>query len=318
MKFIYSFNSKPVTDSWREEGLGSFDSEKERVDTYLQMNKLMFLKSLSSLKTAFGENVDVELFTDDIGFKIFEDIKGLKINNSLLMVKNYDKRLWAVGKILSLSTYSEPVIHLDMDFIIKDHKAFFNIVNENWDILVQSRETYAHYKLWYSQSVEIFLNILFRNRAESKYFEFNMPEFFYYLSHNYAYNCGVIGFKNLNALQKYTNNSLRIYNFFNSDPTKITQYHELYSFLKKYNKPELHLVNINCLMEQWYLTLFSNYYNFYVKEVAPLSVWNNFQGYTKSVENVSQIYFHPAGGKDFVTKFKSVMTMNDKIKEFLN
>lgn len=316
MKFIYSFNSKPIIDNWREEGLGSFSSEEQRIDTHLEMSKLIFLKSLSSLKTTFGENVDVELFTDDIGCKIFCDIKGLRINNSLLKIKNYNKALWAVGKILSLSNQSEPVIHLDMDFIIKDHKAFFNIVNENWDILVQSKETYGHYKTLYSPNVEIFLNILFQDQTGSKYFKLNTPEFLYYLSYAYAYNCGVIGFKNLNALQKYTKNSLRIYNIFNSDSSKIIKYAESFNLISIYNRPKAEFpLDINCLIEQWYLTIFSHYYNFYVKEVAPLSVWNNFQeGYAKSIENVSSIYFHPVG-EELACKFKNIMTMNDNIRQ---
>lgn len=282
MKFIYSLWTKP-----------------ELYDTKEKLEIISFLGA--SVKNLSKISSNIELITDSNGYKKLESVgalsalKGINIRKDLDNISHINEGLWAYPKIYSLSLYDEPVCHIDLDFVFTQKASVENVINSEWDILVQSKEAGYHFNFFYKEAINIFMLCLL---DMDKDFIINYPEFLYKESFNFTYNCGLLGFKNMEAKQKYTKKCLNIYSMLN-DVKIIKKFYDLHHIICK-QTPIINRLNINCLIEQYFLTAFSNFENLYVKEMCPMKEWHTNEEimehwYLTNVKNKSEKYTHYAG-----------------------
>jgi hypothetical protein len=301
MKYIYSLWSKKLN-----ENLGKLS--KEEGAKLLRRERALMSKSLGSLIECVGTNSQIELVSDDFGINLFSGLPFGRVRNHLNKINDLSSDFWAYGKIYSLGLYNEPVCHLDYDFIIKDHNYFRKIFNDDkWDVLVQSKEISPAFYLIYQAGVDAFLGSI-----DSGFFK-DMMELYYFESYKYAYNCGVLGFKNIEAKHEFVEKTKKMYSFFNEKENVLTKTFENHNDiphlsiqkgkntvnqelvnLKKYwdlaniysvRHEHLDPTNINCMLEQFFLTVWSNYKNLYVKEVCPIEKWLKLNGNNKRMNN---------------------------------
>ena len=259
MKVIQSFWTKPIKD----------DPEK------LQANKILYTLSLQTLKNTFQE---VELITDSLGKEILKDLNYDKV--SLHLDDNYfqelDPLFWSAAKILPLEKYNEPTIHFDGDFFIFMPEKF-NTINRAFDVIVQSREN--SWENNYKKQLVIFKNIL---KSDIMYYR----DYYY----NFCYNCGILGFKNLEFKSLYIERYKNLLNECskNVEALKIAQ--------------NLHFgfTNTNCFLEQVILTQTAQNKNIYVKEFIKKS---DFLDNTMISPNFRNVFFHGMGTNKFNPKF---------------
>lgn len=259
MKVIQSFWTKPIKD----------DPEK------IQANKILYTLSLQTLKNTFQE---VELITDSLGKEILKDLNYDKV--SLHLDDNYfqelDPLFWSAAKILPLEKYNEPTIHFDGDFFIFMPEKF-NTINQTFDVIVQSREN--AWESNYKKQLVIFKNIL---KSDIMYY----TDYYY----NFSYNCGILGFKNLQFRSLYIEKYKNILNesLKNVEALKIAQ------------KLHFGFTNVNCFLEQVVLTQTAQNKNIYVKEFIQKS---DFLHKPMICPNFKNVFFHAIGTNKFDPKF---------------
>jgi hypothetical protein len=281
MKYIFSFWSKPFL---HKSNSLTFEQSKEKLTELIICHFLSFrvLEQISD---------DIELVTDDYGASILKDIGYKKIKNNLNDLSSFHNDLWALGKIYALSLYDEPVCHIDADFMIKNPEQFEQIMRSPWDAIVQSRELANHYNTSYRDAVFQFVH----SNIKEIYYGHDIKEIMTFDNYHYSYNCGVLGFKNIKEKKDFIKKCLILYNIFNSKE-KISFYYETLDLLSK-KWHDLFPLNINCLLEQYFFTIWSNYRNIYVKELMPLHKWRLFRldGKMNNVYNRNELYDHYIG-----------------------
>jgi hypothetical protein len=283
MKYILSFWSKPLLESRGAE-------EKLKIQLYF------YAKNFNYIKNNISENI--EIVTDDFGYEKLKHLTS-QIRTDLNNINYFDNDLWSMGKIYALSLYDEPICAIDNDFFIKDYIKYKEIVNSNWDILVQSKEISPTFSFSYKKGIEVFL-ALFHN----EFIKNDLIEILYYDMCNYAYNSGHLAFKDFKLKNKFLQKIMKIYHILN-DNEKIMDFYNTCDFFTKRHQ-HFHTLNINCIAEQVFLTIWANYNNLYVKELAPISKWEIFNGENNrlnNIQNTSDLYIHYAGHENKV-KFK--------------
>ncbi len=149
-----------------------------------------WLISIKHAKAQFG---NVELITDTHSAKIIEklNLPFTNIRTDLDSIMNYDKSLWALGKVKAYQLQKEPFIHIDNDVIL------FGKLDNNFltsEIGFQSLEDGDIYKKIYNKDV----TILMENGK-------NLPLNFNILKE--AYNFGIYLCNNLDYNEKYCKTS---------------------------------------------------------------------------------------------------------------
>lgn len=289
MKFIYTYWTKPIfCNNQTPKATSAPPMNGERT-------KLMLLHSIALLNN-ITDNIDI--LTDDNGISflkengILDKLKFNSIKNSLNEIDDYNVDLWGISKLYGLSLYDEPVCHIDFDFMIMNHKYFKNILLESvFDLIVQSKEGSSSYDELYKEASKSFF--LIAHNKFNLYKEYK--EFFYESCYRFVYNCGILGFKNLEAKEEYLNKAIPIFQKLNADPELINQFYNFNTLFSKKVGTRVGVLNINCVLEQYLLTIWSNFKNLYVKELMPMSRWNNIIN-----SNSNQIY----GNKNICEEYK--------------
>lgn len=281
MKYIYSFWSKPLLE--KKDALSLEDFSK-LLKAYIKFYGI-------SLNLAKKGLEDIELITDDYGYRYLKYLPYSKIRKDLNDIRNYSGGLWSLGKIYSLSLYNEPVCYIDCDFFIKNTEKFKNKINtECWDIITQSKELNPSFSFSYSIGLKYFFSILDKNIKK------DFPEFLFYDSYGYCYNDGILGFKNLQAKKEYTEKAIKLFNYFKNNNT-LERYYDLCEYDAERHQ-SFHITNINCIIEQSLLCFWANYKNFYVKELSPVFEWDLIDKHTNkfsNFQNETDFYKHYIG-----------------------
>jgi hypothetical protein len=221
MKAIHSFWSKPyLANRW-----GLTDQYRKNIFTY----------ALSALyaKRMFG---NISLVCDTKGAELLEIIGYDTIDISLNELENVNPKFWAYGKIKSLSLYNEPIVHLDGDVLLKGDN-LIPIFDSSWDVLVQMKEIETHFSDTYTEMLPVISEIMGWN----------------YGRYNYAFNCGVLAFKDVAFKNRFC------HTFFDSIEKCNGNMDLVDTIDQKYE--------INCALEQSLLTCMSENDNKYVKEI---------------------------------------------------
>ena len=268
MKIIQSFWTKPKLSK----------EHLEKTKAFYKLSALYLSKN----------NFEVELFTDKLGAEILKDISSYsKIHVVLDEINYFSEHLWSAAKIYSMLRIRGPVIHIDGDVFIKKPNFLTKILNENWDVLVQSQEISEHWYYQYDKSLDIFNSLCqFENIFQANTLK----------QYNYTYNLGVFGFRDEQKLKIYASIFFKLANYLNRNIQIIEKYQRL-----KDNRPWVRgaKVDINCIIEQVQLTFFANYYNLYVKEIMPQSEWSDFEWQFFQNVNEEIGYEHLAGKEKY-------------------
>jgi hypothetical protein len=287
MKFIFSFWSKPFIKT-----LENTSSAEER-ESLIKKQRRIFKKSLISLNSCLAPSDTVDMITDDYGCEIL--FKGYPYSNITLelnKINNIREELWAFGKLYALSLFNEEVCHLDGDFFVTYKDLFYKKFNDKrWDVIVQSKETLDLMSCEYIPGIESIMNVLNEKMVLDQY-----KELCYYDLCNFAYNCGVLGFSNVMHKNEFVEKSLSMYNHFNSCGF-LERYYELCAFYaNKKNNDYYGTANINCILEQYFLTTWCSYKNLLVRELNPIEQWIQYEHpKVTKWQNQSSFYHHPIG-----------------------
>jgi hypothetical protein len=149
-------------------------------------------------------NGPIDLYTDEIGLKNVErlGLKGLYRNVKLLdseMTSGLDpETFWAAGKFIAMLECDEPACFLDQDILFTKKLP----QDPNVDIRYLHREIV--HTMWYPNKIRGFV---------SKHYGY--PET------NFAYNCALVGFTEVDTMRSYASESMR---FINNAPKSIFNY----------------------------------------------------------------------------------------------
>ena len=236
MKFIQTFWTKPlIGDEFK-----------------LNQNILMYEISSFLIKKYFPE-IKLELVTDTLGAELLvkENYDEIKTYFDSKIINDIDISFWAIPKLFALLKYDEDIIHFDGDFFINSK----NFIDDfNFDVIVQNKEVGEIFKNVYASQIELVFNIL----KEPAPLE------------NYAYNCGILGFRNINFKNFYLKKAIFLF----------------YQIAAKfeYIKERLKFTDVEddryicCLIEQYLLAVATSEKNIHVKEIITLKdVLNNRQ-----------------------------------------
>lgn len=121
MKILHSFNAEPFVTM--------------HGDRKLKDNMVMYATSLAWIHK---HNVEVILYTDETGKKLFD---GLGYDDIRILPENHaNKAFWAASKMLALKDAEDNCVHIDGDVMIKD-KSYIDILkNREYDVVVQGAE----------------------------------------------------------------------------------------------------------------------------------------------------------------------------------
>jgi hypothetical protein len=184
MKIIQSFWSKPSLDY--------SEDKNARFNGGWSHQKYAFYSFALSALTIKKHYDCVELYTDNYGLELFQDVLQLpydKIHVNLNALDNYNSKLWAIGKLISCSIQKEPFLHLDNDIFLWD-KISYN--EEDFDLLAQNLEIdYPNYTNAFNFILENF------NWIPDEIKETHKKS-----NKILAYNAGVIGGKNFDFFKE--------------------------------------------------------------------------------------------------------------------
>jgi hypothetical protein len=211
---IYSLWTKPMDDE-----LTGFNSEQSLMEC--------FALSVNYSKKWFKE---VHLITDYKGKELVDDYNLTfdEINTDLEHVlKNVDKKNWAIGKIYSMKIQKKPFIHIDNDVILfkklPDDMLKKEIIFQN-----SEKENYPYYD-----------DLLYYDKIHYK----NKP-YWYNTDNVEAYNCGIIGMNKLDLLDYWWESCLNYteyikevggYPDINKTPCLIFEQHYIGCLVNHYN-----------------------------------------------------------------------------------
>ena len=114
MKIVQSFWSKPHSDAlinvWESRSHGGWLDDK--------YHYMSWALSSYQLRKYYDE---VELVTDAAGKELLIDILNLPYTNVVVKldeINDYDRDLWALGKVYTYSLQQSPFLHVDGDIFI--------------------------------------------------------------------------------------------------------------------------------------------------------------------------------------------------------
>jgi hypothetical protein len=241
---IHSFWSKPLLNArWGEQG--SFE-------------KSLYLTALSlkTMKRVFGR---VELVTDSEGAKLLEGLDYDAVHLDLDHLRDTNPRYWSAGKVLALRRYDVPVTHVDGDvfFLKEEIKTFFD---SPYDSIVQMKEVGSHYSKTYTHLIEMMKPALFNWDLDT---------------YSFAYNCGVMGFKNVEFMHYFVEEYFRALRACEKKQAVIDGISGIYE--------------INIVLEQCLLTHLAQNKNLHVKELLTIEK-QTFPGLQTAAEEIGFVH----------------------------
>lgn len=185
MALFQSFWSKPAeANRWKREN---------------QVEGNIWIAALSAVY-AKRNNIPLIMHTDDFGKQLLQHLPYSEIKLTLNKIpKDTPIGQWAVGKFYALREQDLGDIHIDYDVFIKSKQLYDYMMSTKCDCLVQSFEhAGSYYDIIKPYLKDLDLNV-----------ELNLP---------YAYNCGVVGFKNQELKQKYMDDYFQFYEIVKQHP----------------------------------------------------------------------------------------------------
>lgn len=278
MKFVHSLWTKPLI------------GDQDKID----QNILCYKASSFLLKKYFPE-IKLELVTDTLGSEIldkkyYDEIK-LYFNDSI--INDINPVFNTIPKLFALLKYDEDIIHFDGDFFLNSRNC---IDDFDFDVIVQNKEAGRLFDIVYSQ-VDLVYSILLEK----------IP------IENYAYNCGVLGFKNINFKNFYLKKAISLFYKIQDKFDLIRESLNYAQILKKpYNQKQFHEdleiapahKYLCCFIEQYLLAVTASEKNIYVKEVMKLQDALKYQ----QVSFSNKKFIHPCGAAKNNASFLKCLT----------
>jgi hypothetical protein len=194
----------------------------------------------------------IKLYCDDVFYKYIKDT-GIELlyDDIDLSVNDYPmppKHIFADIKFRVMEKQDIGTIHMDGDVFLFSPDILDNIINEDFDVLIQNRETlYNTSGTYWASSANSLCKCEIPQWAKRECKE--------------MYNCGVICIKNEKLKKEYFDTYWKMYNEYDLKG------------VKEYTIPDI-------IFEQQYLLDLCEEYNYSVKEILPI---DDFQSYAKEI-----------------------------------
>jgi len=268
----------------------------------IERNILYYKVSSFLLKKYFPE-IKLELVTDSLGAELLKEAVYDKIelyfDNKI--IQDINPVFKTVPKLFALLKYDEDIIHFDGDFFPNSRDFMENF---NFDVIAQNKEAEILFELVYSEAGLVYSIIHEKVPIE-----------------NYAYNCGVLGFKNINFKNFYLKKAISLFykisnkfNFINENlkhaqlSNRVIDQKRLQRSFEADTPSHRYLC---CIIEQYSLAVAAAEKNIYVKEIIGL----------KDALRLRQIAFdnkkflHPCGqAKDIPSFIKCLKLFYENIE----
>ena len=188
MSLIQSFWSKPAIEN--------------RWNIKNQLESNLWIMALSCVY-AKKNNIPLIMHTDDFGKELLSYLPYTEIRLTLNQIpENTPAGQWAISKMYAQRASNLGDIHIDNDVFIKKRSLYEMMANKPYDAIVQSLEkTDGPLYVEAKKIIEPLTN--------QKVMDFQTP---------YAFNCGIIGFKNQQLKDRYLNDYFKFYQELNSNP----------------------------------------------------------------------------------------------------
>lgn len=188
MKAIYSFSGKPFKTEDGDRFTAGFKTKSD----FLSCAK----ESVAGARLSFNR---IELYTDESGKDILNELLPLFDKVIIVVVSEVYNFFFAYMKFQAYKLQTEPFIHLDLDFVLKE-KLPENILES--ELLVEFEEFYKYYKEIGYQYLQNSKDPL---KSVRKYF--SKP-----VKNPYARCTGIFGSSNIGIIQSYVNDVLKASN----------------------------------------------------------------------------------------------------------
>lgn len=184
VKYIHSLWSTPST-------INNFDNKYDV--KYLTKNFYSYLLSALLIKRL---GYKIELYCDKEAFEMYSLIPYDNIHLVDFDNDGIDSKFWIYGKIKTHTLINEPYIHIDGDVFMFRDIIGNNLENGKYPVVVQSIEDNLtigdSFSKLYSNSLNPYIKYTWHEIDWNKY---NLV----------AYNCGVIGFSDMELKNEYAN-----------------------------------------------------------------------------------------------------------------
>lgn len=274
-KIIHSFWPKPFTEGVLY-GLNDTQARSKALEKTIEFYKI-------GAKIFKSMGYEVVLYTDKVGKGLIgSQAKYDEIKTDLeILNEKSSPLLWGAAKVLALykahkEENNKKVIHVDHDVFFENPKFIKEKIESDWDVLVQSKEISKHYEVFYQKSIDTFCDLFLIPPAKQVLLK----------NYNYTYNCGFLGFKNIEHTLLFKDQFFSLHNHLLKNQQALDVYINLKKFYAPYRHHEGVKCNINCILEQVQITEFTNTHNLHVKEIIPISSWD--RGNNQSLCNVSE------------------------------
>jgi len=262
IKIIQSFWPKPFTEGILH-GLNNDQIKSKALEKTIEYYKI-------GAKMFKSMGYKVVLYTDELGKNLIgSETKYDEIKTDLeILNEKGSPILWTSAKILALykahkEESDKKVIHVDHDIFFENSKFIKEKIESDWDILVQSKEILKYYEVFYQKSIDTFCDLFFISPQRQALLK----------NYNYTYNCGFLGFKNIEHTNLFKNQFFSLHNHILENKSCLDAYLNLKKLHSLYKMQKGVKVNINCILEQVQIAEFSNTHNLYVKEIIPIYLW---------------------------------------------
>ena len=195
-RIIYSFDSFPIVNNRWNQG----DKLKETI----------YSTALSILYSHLWYE-DIELYADEVAYKFLYMLPCRVTEIS----SNYDAVIWMKSKIDVIEKQTKPFVHIDNDAFIKKKIDF------NFDKIIVEQNDFEIYRIY--QNPLVFFN---------QYVQ-DLPHWDPDLG--YAYNCGILGFRDLQLRDQFVNAYYRLEEIFIKNSKTRTEYVHPCVVLEQYN-----------------------------------------------------------------------------------
>lgn len=180
----------------------------------------------------------ISLVTDPQGLSLFSCIPYDYISLCLEDIHDINPGFWTAGKVKAIEMQTKPCLHIDGDVFLMGNE-IKKILNSDWDVAVQMREVGEHYNSTYPP--------IFHHVQKVYPWIMDLSVF------NFAYNNGILGFRDLDLKNEYS-----------------FEYFDLVNMLDMAGIKFPPKTDPNIIVEQSLLTRLASYKNAHVKELITL------------------------------------------------
>ena len=230
MKLIQSLDTSLIRDI----NLGN--SMLDKINSYNLILRMTILSHLRLLQ--YYPEKEVELYVDDYTYDLIKDIFPKSLRKLTDITPLNKTHIWTQSKLALIGSMKEPFLHIDCDIIFKQK------INLNaglyTDVFVERKEDKYTFN-WYQNGI-FYIDEMYQLYKKLEFVNHNSIEKYWQTDLNYAYNCGIIGFKDFKIKDRYVELYNQLENLYTYGLSLKPYYEQIFVVLEQYS--------LNCFIQK--------------------------------------------------------------------